>query len=128
MENLDLSLEPNAPRLPGGRQLTRLFERAYECLGSISNDQVFMIADEDINEAKNYVGPFSYLHFYLLCSLLTLSPILFYQLPHGAYSLLLIVDWLTDPDASLPTKALQGQYNGIPGKGGQVERRLEGRL
>ncbi|KAL6354004.1 hypothetical protein LRP88_12635 [Fusarium phalaenopsidis] len=55
MENLDLSLQPNAPRLPGGRQLARLFERAYECLGSISNDQVFMIADEDINQAKNYM-------------------------------------------------------------------------
>ncbi|RSL46519.1 hypothetical protein CEP51_015917 [Fusarium floridanum] len=55
MENLDLSLQPNAPRLPGGRQLARLFERAYECLGSISNDQVFMIADEDINQAKNHM-------------------------------------------------------------------------
>lgn len=97
MENLDLSLEPKAPKLPGGRELERLFEHAYECLGSKNNDQVFMIADEDINDAKNFIGPFSCLHFYFLCSLLILSPILFYQLPHGAYSLLLIVDWLTDP-------------------------------
>ncbi|KAM5357975.1 hypothetical protein ACJZ2D_015718 [Fusarium nematophilum] len=55
MENLDLSLEPDAPRLPGGRQLKGLFERAYKYLGSVTNDQVFMIADEDINNAKNYM-------------------------------------------------------------------------
>ncbi|RMJ03310.1 hypothetical protein CDV36_015165 [Fusarium kuroshium] len=55
MENLDLSLEDDAPELPGGRQLKGLFARAYECLGSVTNDQVFMIADEDINDAKNYL-------------------------------------------------------------------------
>lgn len=68
MENLDLSLEPNAPSIPGDRQLigSRLFERAYECLGSVANDQVFMILDEEVNQAKNFVGPFSCLHSYPL--------------------------------------------------------------
>ncbi|KAF4437569.1 hypothetical protein F53441_13000 [Fusarium austroafricanum] len=57
MEHASLGSLPNAPGVPGGRELEedRVFERAYECLGSISNDQVFMIADIDINAAKNYV-------------------------------------------------------------------------
>jgi hypothetical protein len=104
MENLDLSLEPKAPRLPGGRKLPGLFERAYECLGSVTNDQVFMIADKDINDAKNFVGSFSCLYFYFLCSLLILSPIPFYQLPPSAYPLLLIADWLTDPARCFASK------------------------
>ncbi|KAJ4245449.1 hypothetical protein NW762_013958 [Fusarium torreyae] len=61
MEHLSLGSLPNAPGLPGGRQLEqdRIFERAYECLGSISNDQVFMLVDVDINAAKNFVLRFN---------------------------------------------------------------------
>jgi len=59
MEFLDLSLVPGAPKLPGnGPQHERLFERAYECLGSRNNDKVFMIVDQDINDAKNFIFRF----------------------------------------------------------------------
>jgi hypothetical protein len=57
MENYDLNKGTGAPRVPGtGPQHPRLFERAYECLGSKNNDKVFMIAEGDINDAKNPVS------------------------------------------------------------------------
>lgn len=67
MEYLDLSLVPGAPKLPGnGPQHERLFERAYECLGSRNNDKVFMIVDGDINDAKNFVCLFLHIYYQLL--------------------------------------------------------------
>ncbi|KAF5692426.1 chitinase [Fusarium denticulatum] len=56
MDHLDLALEPNAPRVPGGDpEVTRLFDIAYECLGSTENYKVFMLVDEEINDAKNFI-------------------------------------------------------------------------
>jgi hypothetical protein len=61
MWDTDLSKEPGVPKHPGSRQpqLGRLFQRAYECLGSKFNDDVFMIVQDEINDAKNFVGPLS---------------------------------------------------------------------
>ncbi|EGU73090.1 hypothetical protein FOXB_16405 [Fusarium oxysporum f. sp. conglutinans Fo5176] len=55
MESIDLRLEPGAPALPGGKkteEMKFIMNRAFECLGSTINDQVFMIVEEDINDAK----------------------------------------------------------------------------
>ncbi|EXM21436.1 hypothetical protein V3481_015482 [Fusarium oxysporum f. sp. vasinfectum] len=55
MDSIDLRLEPGAPALPGGKkteEMKFIMNRAFECLGSTINDQVFMIVEEDINDAK----------------------------------------------------------------------------
>jgi hypothetical protein len=60
MESIDLRLEPGAPALPGGKkteEMKFIMNRTFECLGSTINDQVFMIVEEDINDAKGKVSP-----------------------------------------------------------------------
>lgn len=56
---MNLELERGVPALPGGRtgDLGFVMNRAFECLGSAENDQVFMIVQKDINDAKNNVSP-----------------------------------------------------------------------
>ncbi|KAF4969335.1 hypothetical protein FSARC_3410 [Fusarium sarcochroum] len=63
MDRIDLAEEPGVPDLPGGGssddlQLAWIMDRAFECLGSARNDQVFVIAAKDINDAKNHVMRF----------------------------------------------------------------------
>ncbi|KAL4724400.1 hypothetical protein ACLX1H_009014 [Fusarium chlamydosporum] len=56
ISDIDLSQEPNAPRVPGsGPQFARIFERAYECLGSTDNDEVFMLVQYQVKDVKNFV-------------------------------------------------------------------------
>ncbi|RGP69882.1 hypothetical protein FLONG3_7637 [Fusarium longipes] len=60
MSDTDLRKEPGVPKHPGSRkpQLGTLFERAYECLGSKFNDDIFMITQNEINDAKNFLFRF----------------------------------------------------------------------
>ncbi|EMT62866.1 hypothetical protein FOC4_g10001062 [Fusarium odoratissimum] len=57
MDDMNLELERGVPALPGGRtgDLGFVMNRAFECLGSAENDQIFMIVQKDINDAKNNV-------------------------------------------------------------------------
>lgn len=65
MDDIDLEDTANWPKsttlpdLPGGKGYKRSFimDRAFECLGSERNDQVFMIVEKSINTAKKGVGP-----------------------------------------------------------------------
>ncbi|KAM5351164.1 hypothetical protein ACJ41O_003887 [Fusarium nematophilum] len=57
MDDIDLEAERGVPALPGGKGYKREFimDRAFECLGSERNDQVFMVVDKAINVAKGAV-------------------------------------------------------------------------
>ncbi|CAF3591564.1 unnamed protein product [Fusarium graminearum] len=59
MEQIDLALEPGVPDLPGSEggtyQRSWIMDRAFECLGSARNDQVFVLIEKIINDAKNKV-------------------------------------------------------------------------
>ncbi|KAH7195298.1 hypothetical protein DER44DRAFT_536499 [Fusarium oxysporum] len=56
---INFAVEPGVPDLPGSEgglfQFERLMDRTFECLGSERNDQAFMIAEKDINDAKNFM-------------------------------------------------------------------------
>ncbi|KAM6527646.1 hypothetical protein FALCPG4_008697 [Fusarium falciforme] len=63
MDDIDLEDKANWPKdttppdLPGGKghKLSFIMDRAFECLGSERNDQVFMIVEEEINAGKGKV-------------------------------------------------------------------------
>jgi hypothetical protein len=104
--DINLMLEPGVPSLPGGStaQTGWIMSRAMECLGSIENYKVFMLVEEDINAAKNYVGlcfPSLESSFFPRIFILFLLFVVPVFLPILSNNVLIVL--LTSPDNALST-------------------------